>query len=207
MIRLVATGALCTLLLLVLYLPSAIPPMRFIEQLRLEHHQAANVWGLAAAGRILDRTMALNAHAAGASPIPTLEAAPAVRSGASTAREEMDRVNRRLFDNPYFRSIDALLILATYRVSALLEWLPKGVFLVLGLIADAVMERLVKAKEFRQHDPEMFALYLSAAIIAGCGLVLSLVLPWTVHPFAWALAPLGIAVLLARAIADFHRRP
>lgn len=207
MIRMAAIGSLSALLLLVLYLPSAHPPMRFIEQLRLEHHEANSLWGFATAQRILDRAMTLNAQAAGASPIPTLEAAHAVRGGVGAARQEMDRVNQRLFDNPYFRSIDALLVLAAYRLSAIREWLPNGFFLALVLVIDAVMERLVKAKEFRQHDPEMFALYLSAAIVAACGLMLSLVVPWTMHPLAWAAAPLGIAFLVSRAIADFHRRP
>jgi hypothetical protein len=206
-IRLVTIASLSALLLLVLYLPSAHPPTRFIEQVRLEHQQAESLWGVPAADRILERSVTFSAQAAHASPVPSRDAGLVPRSEATPVRDEMERVNRRLFDNPYFRSIDALLFLATYRLSSLLEWLPKSLFLVLGLVADAALERVVKSKEFRQHDPEMYALYLSTAILGTCSLVLCLVLPWTMHPLAWALAPLGIAFLAARAIADFHRRP
>lgn len=207
MIRVVAIGALGTLLLLVLYLPSAHPPERFIERLRHEHRQAVDLWGSTTGERILDRAMDLSATTAEAAPIPARGIANQHPRHTGQVKDEMDHVNRRLFDNAYFRSIDALLVLAMYRLSATGEWLAKGILLALALVADAAMERAVKAREFRQHDPEMFALYLSAAIVAGCALVLCLVLPWPIHPLTWAMVPLGMAFLAARAIADFHRRP
>jgi hypothetical protein len=58
----------------------------------------------------------------------------------------MSEVSSRLFDNDYFRSIDALFALATYRLSILLEALPfLLVFLTVAL--------------FHGVEPREFALY------------------------------------------------
>ena len=53
MIRVVAVVSLVCLLVLVLYLPSAHPPERFLAQLRTEHEATAAYWGDAPALRIL----------------------------------------------------------------------------------------------------------------------------------------------------------
>jgi hypothetical protein len=206
MIRAVAIFSLSTMLLLILYVPSAHPPERFVRQLQYEHLQASEVWGIAIADRILDRAMAMTSRAGAASPLPTHQDAHEGQRSAGRIGEEMAQVNRRLFDNAYFRSIEALLELASYRFSALLEWAPKGVFLILAILADSIARRVIKAHEFTRHDPELFALCLSTAIVATCACVLSLALPLSMHPLAWAAAPLGIAAPIARAVADFHRR-
>ena len=206
MIRAVAVFSLSTLLLLILYLPSAHPPERFVQQLQQEHLRASDVWGIATADRILDRAMAMTSRAGAASPLPTHHAAPEGQRSAGRIGQEMAQVNRRLFDNAYFRSIEALLELASYRLSALLEWAPKSLFLMLALLADSFARRVIKAHEFTRHDPELFALCLSAAIVTTCACALSLALPVSVHPLAWAAAPLGMAAPIARAVADFHRR-
>jgi hypothetical protein len=206
MIRGVAIFLLSLLLVLVLYLPSAHPPERFVHQLRLEHLHAREVWGAAIADRVLDRALSMASHAQAISPVPGKAEPVSSSLGNGMVREEMARVNQRLFDNAYFRSIDALLVLAIYRLCALLEWMSKGTFLLLALLADSVMKRVVKTKEFARHDPEVFALCLSTAIIASCACVLALTLPVSMHPLTWVAAPLGIFAILVRAVADFHRR-
>ncbi|AEF88732.1 hypothetical protein DelCs14_1703 [Delftia sp. Cs1-4] len=207
MIRIVSVASLTALLLLVLYLPSAQPPERFMQQLRAEHLRAADFWGTGPAERMLDRMMALQADAAAMSPVPRASSAAPVGGLDRAVGQEMAQVNRRLFDNAYFRSIDALLILASYRLSMLLEWLPRCWMLALALVTDAFLERATKSKVFRQHDPEMFALYVSAAIFTLCASVLAMVWPWALHPAAWAAAPILVCVLASRAISHFHRRP
>lgn len=207
MIRVAAIASLTALLLLVLYLPAAQPPERFLLQLRQEHLQNSDFWGAETAERMLDRMMELQADAATASPVPAASSAPAHTGVDQAVGREMARVNQRLFNNPYFRAIDALLVLASYRLAMLLEWLPKYWLLAWALATDAFLERAVKSREFRQHDPEMFALYVSAAIIALCACALAMVWPWTLHPAAWAAAPALVCVLATRAIAHFHRRP
>ncbi len=207
MIRIVAIASLTTLLLLVLYLPSAHAPERFMQQVREEYERATEVWGRNTSERILERMLSMQSQSLAVSPVPTPASAPPTAQLDGAVGREMAQVNQRLFNSPYFRSIDALLVLATYRLAALVEWLPKCAAFALALLADAFMERAIKSREFRQHDPEMFALYASLAIFLLCACMLALVWPWTPHPAAWAAMPVGIALLASRAIAHFHRRP
>ena len=58
-IRVVSTVSLVLLLVLVLYLPSAHPPERFIAQLSAEHERNSAFWGEERALRILSRMWAL----------------------------------------------------------------------------------------------------------------------------------------------------
>lgn len=206
MIRAVAIVSLVVLLVLVLYVPSAHPPSRFFEQLRSEHDTAVAFWGTEPAYRILDRALQLQS---GTAAVRSLAPAPNLLSpegvpGAVFA--EMASVSQRLFDNPYFRSIDALLVLASYRLTTLLEWLPWLLPLVLVAVVDGGLVRVIRAKEFVQHDPEMFALWCSLLIITACASVIAFVLPVAVHPVTLACSPIAMAALLDLAIANFHLR-
>lgn len=142
-----------SLLILVLYLPSVHPPERFLAQLRTEHATATEYWGSDAAPPILNRALRLQGDTAKITPLPQTP-----RNPASARAEEMTAINQRLFNTPYLRSIDALL-LASYRAAALLQWLP-WLSLLIGVMAvDTHLQRLIRAKEFRLHNPELFALY------------------------------------------------
>ena len=57
MIRVVAVSSLLALLILVLYVPSAHPPQRFLNQIRIEHEATSAFWGAEPAVRILSRGM------------------------------------------------------------------------------------------------------------------------------------------------------
>ena len=206
MIRIVAVVSLLCLLVLVLYLPSAHPPERFLAQLRIEHQAMAAFWGEAPALRILSRALGLQDSARQATPVPSAAAAlPSSALGGAVAHE-MASVNQRLFDNAYFRSIDALVLLAAFRLSTLLECLPWLAAFALAVLADGCVVRLIKSKEFRQHDPELFALYACLAIVATCAIVVGFVVPVTLHPLVMPGIPIAISVLLSRAVASFHRR-
>ena len=206
MIRVVAVISLLCLLVLVLYLPSAHPPERFMAQLRTEHQATAAFWGEAPALRILSRALGLQDAARQATPVPSAaDAPPSIALGGAVAHE-MASVNQRLFDNAYFRSIDALVLLATFRLSTLLEWLPWLAAFVLAVLADGGVVRLIKSKEFQQHDPELFALYACLAIVVACATVIGFVVPLTLHPLVMPGIPIAISVLLSRAVASFHRR-
>lgn len=206
MIRAVAVLSLVTLLILVLYLPSTHSPERLTSQLRAEHEAAVVYWGSDPAARMLDRAIRMQETIADVTPIPaTNDALPPASVNGAVSRE-MSSVNYRLFNNPYFRSVDALLLLASYRLSTLIEWLPWLLAFILCAIADGGFSRLIKAKEFLLHDPEMFALYASLAIIALCMTFIALVLPITQHPLLLpSMAPL-IGTLAGRALGNFHRR-
>ena len=66
--------------------------------------------------------------------------------------------------------------------------------------------RVVTSKEFRRHDPEMFALHVSGAIVTACATVLAFVLPVTLAPPMLCAVPVAFALFTARAVANFHRR-
>jgi hypothetical protein len=206
MIRTVAILSLVILLMLVLYMPSAHPPERFLEQLRTEHELATAYWGAEPALRMLDRAVRMQEATANATPIPTAKDAPSIAGINRAVSQEMSAVNRRLFENAYFRSVDALLLLANYRLATLLEWLPRVIAFVLAALVDGGLVRLVKAKEFLQHDPEMFALYASLGIVTLCMTVIGFVLPVTPPPLLLPCVPLVVGVLAGRALGCFHRR-
>ncbi len=206
MIRAVAVLSLVILLVLVLYVPSAHPPQRFLAQLRAEHEAATAYWGTDSSMRMLDRAIGMQAATAKVTPIPAAKDAPSTTSVNRAVSQEMSSVNQRLFNNSYFRSVDALLLLASYRLSTLLEWLPWLGAFVLAAIADGGFARLIKAKEFLQHDPEIFALYASLGIVVLCATVIGFVLPVTLHPLLLPCVPLLVGVLAGRALGCFHRR-
>ena len=206
MIRAVAVLSLLVLLVLVLYVPSAHPPERLLTQLRAEHEAAAAYWGAKSATRMLDRAMSMQDATAQVTPIPAAKDAPSPAGVNGTVSREMSSVNQRLFNNAYFRAVDALLLLASYRLSTLIEWLPWLGAFVLAAIVDGGFARLIKAKEFLQHDPEMFALYACLGIVILFSTVIGLVLPVTLHPLLLPCVPLVIGMLMGRAVGCFHRR-
>ena len=206
MIRAVSIGALLCLLVLVLYLPSAHPPERFLAQLRTEYEATAAYWGDSPPPRILSRALSVQDSARQAAPIPSSADAPPANAVDGAVAREMATVNQRLFDNAYFRSIDALLLLASFRLAALLEWLPWLLAFTAATLVDGSVVRQIKAKEFLQHDPELFALYICGVIVTVCAMVIGFVVPFTLHPLAMPCVPLVVSLLLGRAVGSFHRR-
>ena len=206
MIRAVAVVSLVLLLVLVLYVPAANPPERFLEQLRSEHDAAVEFWGAEPAYRMLDRAMRMQSGAADASPIPAMRDMPKGAGVNGAVATEMASVNQRLFNNAYFRSVDALLMLASYRLSNLLEWLPWLLPLVAVAAIDGALVRIIRAQEFLQHDPEMFAVWCCLLIISSCATLVAFVLPVQLHTAALAGFPVAAAALLGLTIANFHRR-
>lgn len=206
MIRAVAVLSLVSLLVLVLYLPSAHPPDHFLAQLRAEHQAAARFWGDEPALRMLSHALSVQDTARQASPVPSAGDAPALGAVDGAVAREMASVNQRLFNNAYFRSIDALLMLASFRLATLLEWLPWLLAFTVAVVADGGFARHIKSKEFLQHDPELFALYACAAIVAVCAAVLGLVAPMEMHPLVMPCVPLLVSMLVGGAVGSFHRR-
>ncbi|THF64950.1 DUF4400 domain-containing protein [Pseudothauera nasutitermitis] len=103
-------------------------------------------------------------------------------------------------------AVQAELQVSATRQATLLEWLPWLAAFVLATLADGGCARLVKAREFRQHGPEMFALYASAGIVIVCATVVGLVLPVTLPPLWLPGVPLVVGALAGQALACFHRR-
>lgn len=206
MIRAVAALSLLTVLVLVLYVPSANPPKRFLAQLRAEHEMAIAYWGVEPAARMLERAVSMQETAATVTPILTAKDAPSTSKVNGAVSQEMSAVNQRLFNNVYFRAVDAQLLLASYRLSALLEWLPWLFMFILAALTDGGFRRLIKAKEFIQHDPEMFALYAGLGIVIACATIIGFVLPVSLPPLLLPCMPLAVGALAGRALGCFHRQ-
>lgn len=206
MIRVITIAALTLLLVFVLYLPAANPPERFLAQIRVEHDLNASVWGEARAELILDRMLAMNGILSAASPVPTTDQVPRTDRITEAVAQEMERVNQRFFGNAYFRSIDTLLLLATFRLAALYEWLPVQAFAILAIVVDGFIARILRSKEFKPHDPEWFALHASAFVLLACTSNVAFVVPLTISPLLLATLPITGAFFLSRVVANFHRR-
>ena len=206
-IRTVTITSLVLLLILVLYLPSAHPPERFLSQLRVEHELNTKFWGEQHAVRILSRMLDLQADATQAAPVPaSFSSSTAPNQVNNAVATEVSQISTRLFNNQYFKSINTLFALATYRFSALIEWLPFLSVFIIAAIFDGFVRRIVKSKEFLQHNPELFALHISMIILIACGTVVAFVVPVTIHPIALVLAPFISGVFGSLAIANFHYR-
>nr|WP_297383317.1 DUF4400 domain-containing protein [uncultured Roseateles sp.] len=205
MIRGTLVVALTALLILVLYLPSKYPPGSFISQMRDEHVCTAAFWSESNADHILSRTLDAHAKAEQITPVPGN--AGEANSVNTAVGREMAQLNGRLFGNAYFRSVDALVLLATYRLFTLIEWLPWLLPFCAVALVDGACSRAIKAKQFDHHDPELFALYVVGAILLICGAMVALVLPIAFPPWALPLLPLLVAILTAGALGHFHQRP
>jgi hypothetical protein len=207
MIRVVAVTALVTLLILVLYLPSAYPPQRFLSQLRADHVATADFWGEVEALHLLETALSRQRDVRDVAPLPDAYDAPSSQRLNGAVAQEMSSVNDRLFNSPYFRSLDAMLVLATYRGSLALTWLLWLAVFPLSVAVDSLVSRRVKAMEFGRHDPEVFSTLVCAAITTICAAILLLVLPVSLHPMLLPLAPLLASTLSAQAISSFHASP
>lgn len=197
--------ALAALLVYTLYLPSADPPERFLQQMRAEHALNASFWGEDDAYRILSRALSLYAREEDLAPA----AFAADRSVAPDAGEavgrEMSAVVGRLLHNRYGQGLDAVVLLATYRFSALRQWLPWVAALVLIACFDGGILRAIRSKEFLAHSPTRFALSAIGATLCLVLGALFLVVPAAVHPLLLGSAPLAAGAFAARAIGHFRR--
>lgn len=199
MIRAVTIFALSAWLVLVLYLPSATPAERFLALMRAEHEATASWWGWARAEQILDRATRLQAASLDVTPIPSQVAAPPTEALPGAVGQEMAAVNLRLFHNRYFRAVDALFLLAAYRLAALLQWLPALAPFGLACLGDAWLQRRVRSRELRGGRPERFALLASASIALACATGLGLVWPGAISPLVWPAAAVLVAFPAVRA--------
>ena len=197
---------LCVVLLYALYLPSAYPPERFVEQIRTEHGLNAAFWGEERAHQLLQRSLAL--YAQQSEVVPTAFASSpgaAVNDTNVVVAHQMSEVLERVFHNRYTQAFDALLLLAAYRLFALLQWWQWIVAFVLIACFDGYLVRVIRSKEFLEHSPMRFALCAIGATLALALALLLLVMPVSVHPLLLGVVSLALGTLVAMAISHFHR--
>lgn len=206
MIRVVAIACLLSLLGLVLYLPAAFPAEHFLMQLKIEHSSLARLLGDRAAWDILSRSLSWQESVRKVPPL--LPAASALTDPSpvpNAVASEMASVNRRLFGNAYFRSVEALTALAAFRLSTVPQWLPWLAAFAVAALVDGRTDGLVRSKEFRRHDPERFAMFVTVALLAMAVVAVAIVLPHPLHPGLLPIALVGVLGLAARSLAHFRR--
>lgn len=207
LVRAVLVVCLTAMLGLVLYLPSATPPERFMAVVREEHQLNIEALGQDRAHRALARMLDLQQGAPKISEAPAQPASAASASPVDVAvAEQMAQMNRRLFGNPYFRSLDGLAALAAFRVTTLGELAPVAFAFLLACAFDGLMVRAVRSKEFRQHSPELFAIAACGAVLILCALIVVSVLPKPIGPYWLLAALLTVGIAAAGAIANYRRR-
>jgi len=203
MIRIVTICSLVSLLMLVLYLPAAKPAGVFISQVRIEHALLSEFWGQDHAMAMLARMLDLQPDF---TPSPPL--IPIVQGTAGKGTKvlpEVGAVGNRLLNNDYFRSLNALLVLATYRAAVVLYLLPGLLPFLVAAVVDGGVRRSIKGKDFSGHNPEVFAACVSGAIVACCCLVIACVLPIQL-PVALMPALLFCCGALANiGLANYHK--
>ena len=209
MIRYIFIGAMSALLCIVLYIPSRVGPAEFMQVLRDEHALARDVWGQETADRILSRMLdlqqasAMATPASAAAPVAGPASVPAAAVDAAMAAQ-VGQVGTRLFSNPYFRSIDSLFALLSYRLCAALELLPVLAAFFFAVVLDGLVVRIVRSKELIAHSAERFSASLSAGILLGVGVVVAWFLPIQLHPMVVMAALLAMLFVMSRALANYH---
>ena len=197
---------LCVVLLYALYLPSAYPPERFLEQMRAEHDVNVGFWGEERAHQLLERSLALYARQDELLPAAFTSAPGAAATDTNAVvAHQMSEVLERLFHNRYTQAFDALLLLAAYRVSVLQQWWQWIAAFVLIACFDGYLVRLIRSKEFREHSPMHFAWCTIGATLGLAVALLLLVLPVPVYPMLFGGVSLALGAFVAMAISHYHR--
>jgi hypothetical protein len=201
-IRAVTIAALVGLLLLVLYLPAVTPPSAFFDRIRAEHGLLEAAWGPDHARHALERALSI-AERPVAAPIIGAGTNAGKGRAVTAAGRQFETVGKRLLDSDYLRSVNALMMLAAFRMAALAQSAPG--FLLLGgaCIADGLVRRRVKGQEFSRHHPEVWTVSVCAGWLAVCTVVIIAVLPAAVPVVALPLLAGLVCMCTAVAIANY----
>ena len=206
MIRFTFAAAFFVFVIVLLQIPSIYPPARFMEQIRIEHTLCAKFWNEPHAINILERMLDLNDTTEQESPTALVDNASKVNKVDSVAANQGALVSRRFIRNPYFRSISAMFTLVAYRISALLEWQPILLTICIVIAIDGLATRVIKSKEFAQHNPQTYALYTCLTIVTICGTGIAFMLPYSLSPMFAPTLQIASAAFLNRAVSNYQRR-
>lgn len=204
MIRIVTITSLFSLLMLVLYLPSARPAHAFLAQIRSEHEVLGGFWGRAHAFGMLQTMLDLQPESPHAPPL--MSSATVRLTPENKVQKEVSAVSERLLKNEYLLSLNALVLLATYRIAVILHLLPGIVPFFLAAVADGLVRRAVKGTDFSGHNPEVFSACACGGILSACLVVIACVIP---APLPSPLMPAllgGLGVFANRGLANYHKR-
>ena len=206
MIRIVFVGALALILCAVLYIPSTTSPERFIETIKMENAAHRAAWGDDAANRIMVRLLDLHQGVVQEPPPAMSSSAATLPAGSPQAAvtAQVGQMGARMFANSYFKSIEALMMLATYRACALIELLPLALLVLVVVAIDGFVVRVVRSREFVPHSAELFSASAACSILVGSLIMLSMFLPLSMPPMYITAAIVVMLFILSRAISNYH---
>jgi hypothetical protein len=203
-IRVVTIASLLTLLSLVLYLPVARPASAFIAIVRSEHATLSECWGRQHALEMLERMLQWQPETLPSPPLAPV--AQTAATGNGNVNKEVAAVGTRLLNNEYFRSLNALFVLSTYRMAVVSGLLPGILPFMFGALVDGFVRRTVKGKVFAGHSPEAFSACACGVIVAACLLVLVSTVPMQLPPILLPFMLVAIACFANVGIANYRKR-
>ncbi|HQR19503.1 MAG TPA: DUF4400 domain-containing protein [Burkholderiaceae bacterium] len=207
MLRILSGVALLSIIVIALYLPSQFPARTFYEQLRAEHETNERFWGDAHADAILDRALAIDEKVVKApdavAPAVVIPRPPT--DPLSRTNLKLTEMRERFISSSYVQGLRATLLLAEYRVSALLQWGPAVLMFMVLAVLDGLVVRLVSSCEFGDYSPVKFGAFGFALIGFLWLVVVSFMLPTAVHPLFYGIAPVLLAILMSTVVANVHR--
>lgn len=200
MIRGLFLTALVAIFCIVFYIPSKVAPEEFGEVWFDEHDAVSELWGEDVAERVDARARRLKTKSAAV----LLDASPSSLTRAGLPANAVDSAIVRLFGATYFRSLDSVFVLASYRLSCAIELLPALLAFLIAAAIDGSVVRVVRSKELIAHSAERFSVSLAIGFLLGLGVVVAWFLPVVLHPM-WVLAALlGMLFAMSRALANYH---
>lgn len=206
MIRATLLLVLTAILFITLYIPAVTTPDGFLTVIRAEHLHSVEVWGEDHANAVMSRT--LSAHE---TPQSTAERAVALGISFERASDPLTKpmskplksLTERAFKNEYFRSVEALLVMVTFRLLSLSALLPLALVFAFSCLVDGYVLRLVRAKEFISPSAEAFGVMLGLSIILVGGLVVLFFLPVPLSPVVPVSVLVVAAFALSRAVSEY----
>jgi len=105
----------------------------------------------------------------------------------------------------YGQAMDAMFLLAVYRLSYFLEFLPLFLPFLIVFIIDGFCARSVRAREFVPHSPAMYGSVLFLLVCVCALIVIAFSLPFALHPLVLACCPVIASCLAGIAVGNYHK--
>lgn len=202
--RYLAIFLMTAMLGLVLWLPAAFTAERFYGAVRLDHGTNEQFWGEPYAAYALQAAIAF--HDARSPPSPAI---PTDRSPTGQAERQlanrMQEFTERMRGASYLRALEAMMMLAFYRLVSMLYLVPAVALFLLPALIDAAVRRIVRTHEFRSHDPERFSLSIAGSLVLCAMLVILCALPVRLNPLVPPAVMFGLGYCFHVALANYHQ--
>jgi hypothetical protein len=186
---------------LFLALPALVTPIAIQEAIVSEDACNAAYLGEAREAAILTRTAAWlattsNGGSHGTSPLP---------QSPDPLTAKLNKIGEGLMQAPYFEGLRALWRLVVFRSATATEWCLLCLPFIAAAAFDGGIMRAVKARTLVHHSPVLYGIGLYGSVAIVVCVLLTLVVPASVHPLIFAALLLLFGLSLGIATSNFHR--